>query len=154
MVLEKLQDGADLFAPGIWPKSLATFPEDLPEGSIVGVGTLSVNNAVRAIGRLCYSSSTLKAHAQGKAVEILHIEGDSLWSLGSKAIAQPRSTLPAVVTEPPSEASHTDDASASVDVVEGPDNTTVINAEAGPTTSVAAEGPVPLDLSAKGEHWR
>lgn len=90
MVLSKLVDGADLFAPGLSRHSIATLPDDLPEGSIVGIGTTSVPNAVRGIGRLSTHSKNLKENPQGKAVEMVHVEGDSLWALGDKSTAQPR----------------------------------------------------------------
>lgn len=90
VVLDKLIDGADLFAPGISQASIATLPDDLPEGSIVGIGTTSVKNAIRGIGRLCLHSSKLKSNPAGKAVEVLHVEGDQLWALGNKSTAQPR----------------------------------------------------------------
>lgn len=90
MVLSKLVEGADLFAPGISRQSIATLSDDLPEGSIVGIGTTSVPNAIRGIGRLYMHSKNLGENPQGKAVEILHVEGDSLWALGDKSTAQPR----------------------------------------------------------------
>lgn len=92
MVLSKLQDGADLFAPGISSSSVANLPDDLPEGTIIGIGTLSVKNAIRGIGRLSTNSSNLKKNPQGKAVDVLHVEGDQLWALGDKSIAQPKET--------------------------------------------------------------
>lgn len=79
-----------MFAPGISQASIATLPDDLPEGSIVAIGTTSVPNAIRGIGRLCMHSSNLKANPAGKAVEVLHVEGDQLWALGNKSTAQPR----------------------------------------------------------------
>lgn len=90
MVLSKLVEGADLFAPGISRHSIATLPDDLPEGSIVGIGTTSVPNAIRGIGRLASHSKNLKENSQGKAIEVLHVEGDQLWALGSKSTVQPR----------------------------------------------------------------
>lgn len=92
MVLSKLVEGADLFAPGLSRHSLATLPDDLPEGTIVAIGTTSVTNAIRGIGRLATHSKNLKESSQGKAVEVLHVEGDSLWALGDKGTAQPKET--------------------------------------------------------------
>ena len=90
VVLEKLLGGADLFAPGIAPSSLSALPEDAPEGSLVAVGTQSVPGAARAIGRLATSASTLRRTREGKAVAILHVEGDCLWELGPKGPVQTR----------------------------------------------------------------
>lgn len=90
MVLSKLQDGADLFAPGISSSSVGNLPDDLPEGTIIGIGTFSVRNAIRGIGRLSTNSSNLKTNPQGKAVDVLHVEGDQLWALGDKSSAQPK----------------------------------------------------------------
>jgi translation initiation factor 2D len=99
MVLSKLQDGADLFAPGISRSSIAGLPDDLPQGSIVGIGTLSVPGAVRAVGGLCCDVRQLKKDQVGKAVEVLHVEGDQLWSLGSKLTAIPRSVNASTETQ-------------------------------------------------------
>lgn len=90
MVLEKLLGGADLFAAGVAPRSIDALPDSLIEGSLVGIGTQSVQGAVRAIGRLTRCSVALKASKDGKAAEVLHVEGDTLWEQGSKVKAQPR----------------------------------------------------------------
>ena len=92
MVLEKLAGGADLFTPGIASASIDSLPESLPESSLVGIGTQSVPGAVRAVGRLVQSSQSLKSRREGKAVEVLHVEGDSLWEQGKKSTAQPRAS--------------------------------------------------------------
>ena len=90
VVLDKLLGGADLFAPGIAPSSLSALPEDASEGSLVAVGTQSVPGAARAVGRLATSASALRRTREGKAVEILHVEGDCLWELGPKNPVQAR----------------------------------------------------------------
>ena len=90
LVLAKLAGGADLMLPGVTKQSLADLPGDLSAGVVVGIGTLGVPGAVRAIGRLADAASALKKQDSGKAVEVLHVEGDYLWALGRKVLAQPR----------------------------------------------------------------
>lgn len=77
---------------GITARSLQALPDDLPAGTVVGVGTLSVPGAIRAVGMLASSSSDLRRSDAGKAVEILHLEGDHIWALGSKITATPVAT--------------------------------------------------------------
>lgn len=43
-------------------------------------------------------SSNLKTNPAGKAVEVLHVEGDQLWALGNKSTAQPR-VVKAIIDE-------------------------------------------------------
>ena len=100
MVLEKLAGGADLFAQGIPSFSFDALSDVLVEGSLIGIATMSIPGAVRAVGRLARSSQALKSNREGKAVEVLHVEGDSLWEQGKKLRAQPRDVP---TTEEPAE---------------------------------------------------
>ena len=88
--MEKLGGGAELMLPGVSKSSLESLSDDLPQGALVGIGTPSISGAIRALGILAGAAKALKKEGRGKAVEVLHIEGDYLWALGCKITLQPR----------------------------------------------------------------
>lgn len=97
MVMEKLAGGADLMLRGVLDRSIQALPDSLHEGSLVGVATTS-RHYIRALGSLAAPVHTLKREDKGKAVEVIHIEGDALWSLGNKQ--EPPQNAAATATTP------------------------------------------------------
>ncbi|XP_076064765.1 eukaryotic translation initiation factor 2D [Oratosquilla oratoria] len=87
-VIDKLAKGADLMLPGIvlkgemTPNSYGKFDKNTP----VAVNT-TTNQAPMAVGLTYHSSFDMFMSGKyGKGVSVLHVFGDHLWEMGSKAL--------------------------------------------------------------------
>lgn len=78
-VLPNLISGADLFLAGIHKEIDA----ELQKGDLVGIRLLEGGRVV-GVGRMMISGREVGGKEGGKAVEVLMVEGDWLWKLGSE----------------------------------------------------------------------
>ncbi|KAF9977116.1 hypothetical protein BGZ73_006990, partial [Actinomortierella ambigua] len=87
-VVDKLKNGADLMLPGVIVSSGVEIPV-LEEGAIVAVKARG-NKYPLAVGFMAVPTSVLitsrasPAAPRGKAVHILHVHDDHLWTMGTK----------------------------------------------------------------------
>ncbi|KAF9582431.1 hypothetical protein BGW38_000218 [Lunasporangiospora selenospora] len=86
-VVDKLRNGADLMIPGVISMNDSEAAE-LVEGGLVIVRARG-NRYPLAVGTLAVPGSTLVAsrrsdQQRGKAVHVLHVHDDQLWSMGNK----------------------------------------------------------------------
>ncbi|XP_078488586.1 eukaryotic translation initiation factor 2D-like [Ciona intestinalis] len=83
-VIQKLANGADLMLPGVVFHPNLDFPS-FERGSVVAINTIE-NSSALAVGVALMSSDEMveSIDKRGKAVHILHVFGDHLWSLGEK----------------------------------------------------------------------
>ncbi|KAF8519390.1 hypothetical protein BU17DRAFT_90099 [Hysterangium stoloniferum] len=83
-VIPVLMGGADLMIPGV-----VRHPEDIRRTELVAISRYIADSEMiappLAVGRMAVDSQELKEAAKGKAVNVLHTFGDSLWQMGSKA---------------------------------------------------------------------
>uniref|UniRef100_H2YWQ6 SUI1 domain-containing protein n=1 Tax=Ciona savignyi TaxID=51511 RepID=H2YWQ6_CIOSA len=83
-VIHKLANGADLMLPGVVFHPDLKFP-CFERGEVVAINTLG-NYSALAVGVAVMSSNEMlkSEDKRGKAVRILHVFGDQLWTLGEK----------------------------------------------------------------------
>ncbi|KAG0779657.1 hypothetical protein G6F22_010513 [Rhizopus arrhizus] len=84
-VIQKLIEGADLMIPGLVPGPTGTLPE-LDQGDLVAI-TVKGYRYPLAIGTMVLPTSDIKPRSgmKGKAVHIIHVYQDYLWTMGDKS---------------------------------------------------------------------
>jgi translation initiation factor 2D len=78
---------------------VVTCPRDISKDELVSIREYGTRKAPSAVGYMLISSNSLSETTTGKAVGILHVSGDELWSLGSKK-ATPQLEDPPPVSQP------------------------------------------------------
>lgn len=102
-VLPILMGGADLMIPGVHT-SRATL-DALISGAIVAVRNIG-------LGRMVLPGVDVRPGRKGKAARVLHVVGDALWEMGSKAEPPPEQEEPLVTTDDPEDLAAAVDATA------------------------------------------
>ncbi|EJD43636.1 hypothetical protein AURDEDRAFT_88886 [Auricularia subglabra TFB-10046 SS5] len=102
-VLPILMGGADLMIPGVHTSRATLDP--LISGTIVAVRNIG-------LGRMVVSGVDVRPGRKGKAARVLHVVGDALWEMGSKADPPPEQEEPFVTTEDPEDLGAAVDAAA------------------------------------------
>ncbi|KAI9323122.1 hypothetical protein BX666DRAFT_1883530 [Dichotomocladium elegans] len=84
-VIEKLIDGADLMIPGVFPGPDGMIP-DVEKGELVAIKILGYDYPL-AVGTMALSSRDIRVRSdmKGKAVHLIHVYRDYLWTMGDKS---------------------------------------------------------------------